>query len=198
MDRFLGSDQNFPNQIVSWFIVFLADCGDIEGLTNYYPKLIKKKQNPPPKFRRSLEEFYFDYILSWSNRELDKGHSPRPFFTSAYTRLNKNENLSRITPVLQYKLHAFEAKLRTVEADHAMSREDIEKEGERLYQCLKACYIATQVYHKPRVKTVQRRAADRLVKLGFKELIKKAQIETKNLTSAPHRDSQLNKFRSFD
>lgn len=78
----------------SAWIVWLYDIGAIEEFMEKAPAAIALGWlTRPLGMQRSLQEFYFDAIREWSEGEFRKGHSPEPYFSTAYAQHGKMKDV---------------------------------------------------------------------------------------------------------
>ncbi len=148
--NFLDSKRSRHNQAVSWFLVWLADCTYFPG-TNYIAefirtglKAVQRGQRTPPEFKRDLIVFVYDYVLIWSQREMEAKHTPRPYFDILYDRMERGSD--RIEGAVAAKYYKLNGRI-------IVGMDQYEDERER-YRDAIACYEkAGTVHHTPKVKT---------------------------------------------
>jgi len=155
--QWVRSGNKTPNQIVSWFIVWLIDSGEIEEFSIFCPAAIESGQHCPEDFRRSLTEFFHDSIESWVRHQAQKGfNGKRPYLDRSLNRLRCGEKKDRINPVLEHKIWKLNAKL----------LDTFEKNSpESTREAIESCAKSLQVYPEAKVQTMLNRLTKRYEQL---------------------------------
>lgn len=84
IDAYLGSEEVHRNSVLTQYMVWLFDVGQIEEGLNLANICIAQDQEMPERFNRSIQGFVADAILEWAQTEVKDSHAVSPYFDQMF------------------------------------------------------------------------------------------------------------------
>ncbi|HCH4195036.1 TPA: terminase endonuclease subunit [Vibrio parahaemolyticus] len=103
VQAYLESGESFENPIFTNLVVWLFDIKELDSAIEWCMKAIELDLPTPENFRRDWPTFCADEVLTWAEKESERGHSIEPYFSQVFEKVEKDWRLHEKVHAKWYK-----------------------------------------------------------------------------------------------